>query len=103
MNESSAISLTEQLGPNLIERDRQEPTPWLAQLRCGLWKVGRLRTAKLGRGCLFRKRIEKKRGPISLQLVILRFGLLQDGDVGIGIFPEGEEVLVSHTCAHAIA
>ena len=30
----------------------------------------------------------------SLQLRILRLGLLQDGDVGIGVFPECEEVLV---------
>jgi len=30
----------------------------------------------------------------SLQLRVLRFGLFQDWDVGVGIFPEGEEVLV---------
>jgi len=29
-----------------------------------------------------------------LQPRILSFGLLQDGDVGVGVFPEGEEVLV---------
>jgi hypothetical protein len=29
-----------------------------------------------------------------LQLRVLRFGLLQDGDVGIGVFPEGEEIFV---------
>src|SRR6202158_5620555 len=29
-----------------------------------------------------------------LQLRVLRFGFLQDGDVGVGVFPEGEEVLV---------
>ena len=34
--------------------------------------------------------------PWLLQLRVLRFGLLQDGDVGVGIFPEGEEVLVGH-------
>jgi hypothetical protein len=33
-------------------------------------------------------------GPLSLQLGVLRLGLLQDGDVGVGVFPEGEEVLV---------
>ena len=27
-----------------------------------------------------------------LQLRVLGFGLLQDGDVGVGVFPEGEEV-----------
>ena len=30
----------------------------------------------------------------SLQLRVLRLGLLQDGDVGVGVFPEGEEVLM---------
>ena len=25
---------------------------------------------------------------------VLRLGLLQDGDVGVGVFPEGEEILV---------
>jgi hypothetical protein len=29
-----------------------------------------------------------------LQLRGLRFSLLQDGDVGVGVFPEGEEILV---------
>src|SRR4029077_16192773 len=30
----------------------------------------------------------------SLQLGVLRLGFLQDGDVGVGVFPLGEEVLV---------
>jgi hypothetical protein len=29
------------------------------------------------------------------QPCVLRFGLLQDGDVGVGVFPEGKEVFVS--------
>src|ERR1035441_9322004 len=29
-----------------------------------------------------------------LQLRVLRFGFLQDRDVGVGVFPEGEEILV---------
>src|ERR1700685_397669 len=29
-----------------------------------------------------------------LQLRVLRFGLLQDGNVGVGVFPEGEEIFV---------
>jgi len=29
-----------------------------------------------------------------LQLRVLRFGFLQDWDVGVGVFPEGEEILV---------
>jgi len=32
--------------------------------------------------------------PALLQLRLLRFGLLQDGDFGVGIFPEGEEIFV---------
>jgi hypothetical protein len=31
----------------------------------------------------------------SLQLRVLRLGLLQDGDVGIGVFPRGKELLVT--------
>jgi hypothetical protein len=29
-----------------------------------------------------------------LQLPVLRLGFLQDGDVGVGVFPEGGELLV---------
>src|SRR5712692_3904909 len=29
-----------------------------------------------------------------LQLCVLRLGLLQDGNVGIGVFPEGEKILI---------
>src|SRR5713226_5109592 len=29
-----------------------------------------------------------------LQLRVLCFGLLQDGDVGVGVFPEREEILI---------
>jgi hypothetical protein len=36
-----------------------------------------------------------------LQLCVLGFGLLQDGDVGIGIFPEREEVFVGSECPDA--
>ncbi len=32
---------------------------------------------------------------LSPQHGVLRLGFLQDGDVGVGVFPEGEEVLVS--------
>ena len=31
---------------------------------------------------------------ILLQLGVFRFGLLEDGNVGVGVFPEPEEVLV---------
>ena len=30
----------------------------------------------------------------SLQLRVLGLGFLQDGDVGIDVFPEGEEILI---------
>jgi hypothetical protein len=30
-----------------------------------------------------------------LQLPVFRFGVLQDGDVGVGVFPEREEVFIS--------
>jgi len=33
-------------------------------------------------------------GGFSLQLRVLRLGFFQDADVGVGIFPEGEKVLV---------
>jgi hypothetical protein len=32
---------------------------------------------------------------VSLQLGVLGLGLLQGGDVGIGVFPEGDEILVT--------
>ena len=35
---------------------------------------------------------------ISLQLRVLGFGLLQDGDVGIGVFPQGQKILVGGAC-----
>src|ERR1700730_11578489 len=38
-----------------------------------------------------------------LQLLVLRLGLLQGGDVGVGGFPEAEEVLVGSACARGIA
>ncbi len=39
----------------------------------------------------------------SLQLGVLSLGLLQDGNVGVGVFPEGEEILVSGAGANGIA
>jgi len=37
---------------------------------------------------------EVRTGAHLLQLRVLRLGLLQDGDVGVGVFPEREEILV---------
>src|ERR1035437_8882167 len=38
-----------------------------------------------------------------LQLRVFRLGLLQDGHVGIGIFPESEEILICDTCFGRVA
>jgi hypothetical protein len=38
---------------------------------------------------------------IFLQLRVLGFGLLQDGDVGVGVFPEREEIFVGGERPHA--
>jgi hypothetical protein len=38
--------------------------------------------------------VRQQLGRGLLQLRVLGFGLLKDGDVGVGVFPEGEEVLV---------
>src|SRR5271169_3943354 len=36
-----------------------------------------------------------------LQLRVLRFGLLQDGDVGVGVFPESKKIFVGGERPHA--
>jgi len=41
-------------------------------------------------------------GASSLQLRVLCLGLLQDGDVGIGVFPAGQKVLVCSAGLHRI-
>jgi hypothetical protein len=38
---------------------------------------------------------------LLLQLRVLRLGFFQDRDVGVGVFPEGEEVFVSGECPDA--
>ena len=42
----------------------------------------------------------------SLQLRVLRLGLFQDGDVGVGVFPKSEEIFVGgerpYTCGIGI-
>jgi hypothetical protein len=38
----------------------------------------------------------------SLQLRVLGFGLLQDGDVGVCVFPEGEEILIGGLCLGSV-
>jgi hypothetical protein len=39
-------------------------------------------------------RQEEPSQKVSLQLRVLRLGFLQDGYVGVGVFPESEEILV---------
>jgi hypothetical protein len=41
-----------------------------------------------------RLRSSRVSGVQLLELRVLGLGLLQDGDVGVGFFPEGEEVLI---------
>ena len=37
---------------------------------------------------------QPKQNRLLLQLIELRFGVFQDGDIGVGVFPQFEEVLV---------
>src|SRR5271163_1869850 len=39
----------------------------------------------------------------SLQLCVLRLGLLQGGDVGVGVFPDSEEIIVGRTGLDLVA
>src|ERR1035437_2293236 len=52
---------------------------WSASIPCGTRRIATAIT---------------KSGRVSLQLGVLRLGLLQNGDVGVGVFPEGEKILV---------
>jgi hypothetical protein len=36
----------------------------------------------------------------EMQLRVLGFGLLQNGDVGVGVFPESEKVFVGGKCTN---
>ena len=38
----------------------------------------------------------------SLQLRVLRFGFLQDGNIGIGVFPERKEIIVGGCCLASV-
>ena len=38
--------------------------------------------------------IFRNAGKVLLQLRVLRLGFFQDGDVGVGVFPESEEIVV---------
>jgi hypothetical protein len=65
-------------------------------LRCILlmeaaWKLSTFSVWRANRKYLF---AFKAWASELLQLRVLRLGLLQDGNVGVGVFPEGEEVLV---------
>jgi hypothetical protein len=39
----------------------------------------------------------------SSQLRIFCFGLLQDGNIGVGVFPEREEILIGRLCLSGVA
>ena len=41
-----------------------------------------------------RRRSTDNATSLLLQPRVLRFGLFQDGDIGVGVFPEGEEIFV---------
>jgi hypothetical protein len=41
--------------------------------------------------------------PELMKSRVLRFGLLEDGDVRVGVFPEGEEILVGRTGLGGVA
>jgi hypothetical protein len=60
------------------------------------WKVARLvvRRHPLTQAFYIALRSFFHRAPRLLQLRVLRLGLLQDGDVGVGIFPKGKKVLI---------
>src|ERR1700740_1434372 len=63
-----------------------------------------MRVGRISRGLLTINRLstsaiaETARNEAGLfllpQLRVLLFGFFQDGDVGVGVFPEGEEILV---------
>jgi hypothetical protein len=62
------------------------------QQRCDACRP-KMQTQKPGRSRskrLRRRNLEVK----SLQLGVFDFGLFEDGNVGIGVFPEGEEILI---------
>jgi hypothetical protein len=39
----------------------------------------------------------------TLQRRVLSLGLFQDGDVGVGVFPEGEEILIRRLSLGGVA
>ena len=50
-----------------------------------------------------RKAMEGRGGALGLfQLCIFRLGFLQNGDIGVGIFPKGKEILVGRTALRLI-
>src|ERR1700756_4352761 len=53
---------------------------------------------KLGQSCGNDHPVEKEAATASLQLCVLLLGLLEDGDVGVGVFPEREEILICDAC-----
>jgi hypothetical protein len=54
----------------------------------------------IGKKCKMRQ-AQRELNKESLQLGVLRFGFLQDGNFGVGIFPQREEIFVGGECADA--
>ena len=70
-------------------------TPWRAQVdKKVTWAYQESCSGRSGAdsGSLLRTR-DSAHQPL-LQLFVFGFGFFQDGDVGIGVFPQGEEVLI---------
>jgi hypothetical protein len=91
---------------------RFQPSWRRGSVRLGASNAATLNTRKCSTNCrrvalVFFRAPNKTSTPAacvrSLQLRILRLGLLQDGDVGIGVFPERKEVLVCRLAFNRIA
>jgi hypothetical protein len=73
-----------------IRRGTEADSVGVPQFRQKKW-VKRPTSCSLHPAVLVSTEFDKRK---LLQLRVLRLGLLQDGDVGVGVFPEGEEVFV---------
>jgi hypothetical protein len=98
--------------------EREAKKPRLAKSSAGFLLLSSInRDILLFRFEQFGQKIEKKKmkkeerrireGPClpaqgSIQVLVLRLGLLQDGDVGVGVFPEGKGVLIATARAYEL-
>jgi hypothetical protein len=81
----------------LLPRWSKRVSPQQPQVDDSIGREIRVRGGHSGIPCGTRRiaTAATKSGRVSLQLRVLGFGLLEEGDVGVGVFPEGEEVFVS--------